>query len=96
MRIAPARYQPHTLLAGLYHRRYQFGEAIAEYETALRLGERGVEVQSSLCVLYHTTSQFQRGFDCFRRVLARDPRNARALRMLAESEDNARLSQERR
>ena len=91
--MAPACYQSHVALATAYHRRHQYREAIAEYEAALSLGERSVETLASLCAMYHTTSQFRRAVQCFERVLALDPSQPLALRLMPESQSNARAAE---
>jgi hypothetical protein len=72
--------------------------AIRELEAAFRLGLPRVDYYQFLCELYfyEQTIALERAAECFRRVLAWDPRNARALRLLPEVEKNLRLGGRRR
>ena len=65
--IAPRRYQPHTGLASVYHDGRRYREAIAEYETAVRLGEPAPGTQAALCAAYHAVSELPRAVDCLER-----------------------------
>lgn len=89
--VAPQRARTHRLLAGVYHDRGRWEDAIHEYERAVALGEREAATLESLCALYHVTSRFDRAEACFRAVLAADPQNPRALRLLPEVRENLRL-----
>lgn len=89
--ISPQRGRTHVLLAGLYHDRGRYQEAVREYERAFALGERDATALENLCALYHVTSHFARAQDCFQAVLATDPKNPRALRLLPEIRENLRL-----
>jgi len=89
--ISPQRGRTRVLLAGLHHDRGRYQDAIREYERAFALGERDATAFENLCALYHVTSRFARAQDCFQAVLAADPQNPRALRLLPEIRENLRL-----
>jgi tetratricopeptide (TPR) repeat protein len=83
--LGPGRYQPHTALARVYQRAQRYREAIAAYEAGLRLGEPPAREHAALCAAYHAVAELRQAADCSRQVLQRDPSNARARRLLAES-----------
>jgi Flp pilus assembly protein TadD len=89
--VAPQRARTHRLLAGVYHDRGRWKDAIHEYEQARALGDRDTATLENLCAVYHVTSRFDRAEACFRDVLAADPQNPRALRLLPEVRENLRV-----
>jgi tetratricopeptide (TPR) repeat protein len=90
---APDSAWTHANLGMAYSGAGQPREAIRELEAAFRLGLDRVDYYQFLCELYfyEQTIALERAAECFRRVLAWDPRNARALRLLPEVEKNLRL-----
>jgi tetratricopeptide (TPR) repeat protein len=95
---APDSAWTHANLGMAYSGAGQQLAAIRELETAFRLGLQRVDYYQFLCELYfyERTIALERTAECFRRVLARDPRNARALRLLPEVEKNLALGGRRR
>jgi tetratricopeptide (TPR) repeat protein len=89
--VAPRRARTYRLLATVYHDRGRWEDAIREYEQARALGEREGALVDRLCALYHDTSRFAQAEECFQAVLAADPHNPRALRLLPEIRENLRL-----
>ena len=95
--VAPRNPSPHLHLARLYVDQLHLREAVAEFETAFSLGLNDNSEQSELCALYHfEIADYQRAVTCFREVLARDPSDQRASRMLPEALQNLRLEQAKR
>jgi len=72
---------------------FRYEEAIPVYEAAFRLERPRDEDLASLCTLYHGTSRWKLGVQCFETVLHHNPSNARAQRMLAEARNNAALAE---
>jgi hypothetical protein len=70
---------------------FRYADAIPVYEAAFRIEAPKNDELAHLCTLYHGASRWRAGLECFQAVLRRDPRNARAQRMLAESRNNAML-----
>jgi tetratricopeptide (TPR) repeat protein len=95
---APDSVWTHANLGMAYSEAGQQQMAIRELETAFRLGLQRVDYYQFLCELYfyEETIALERAGECLRRVLAWDPRNARALRLLPEVEKNLRLGGRRR
>jgi tetratricopeptide (TPR) repeat protein len=89
--VAPHRARTHRLLARVYHDRGRWKDAIHAYEQAIALGDRDTATLENLSAVYHVTSKFDRAEACFRDVLAADPQNPRALRLLPEVRENLRL-----
>jgi tetratricopeptide (TPR) repeat protein len=89
--LAPYRHEPHEAIARLHERKRRYGDAIVEYENAIRLGDRTVNTHLWLCVARYNVSEFEGATQCFREVLAREPGNATAQRYLPQSDHNARL-----
>jgi protein O-GlcNAc transferase len=71
---------------------FRYADAIPVYEAAFRVEAPKTDDLAHLCTLYHGASRWRAGLECFESVLRRDPRNARAQRMLAESRSNAALA----
>jgi tetratricopeptide (TPR) repeat protein len=94
--LAPRRARTYRLLATVYQDRGRWEDAIREYEQARALGEREGALVEHLCALYHVTSRFAQAEECFQAVLAADPHNPRALRLLPEIRENLRLQGARR
>jgi tetratricopeptide (TPR) repeat protein len=88
---------PHSNLAGVYSHARRGREAIAELETAFRLGERSADRYEYLCELYfYETPDLQRSAECFRRLLAWQPGRPRALQLLPEIEKNLAIAAARK
>ena len=89
--VDPYYARAHLGLAQAYRRMQRYREAIDEYEQASRLETLEVGYLSDLCTLYHMVSEFDRAADCYREVLARDPRHVEALRNLPMTLRNLQL-----
>jgi len=94
---APKSAWTHANLATAYSGANRYDEAIRELETAFQLGLRRIDYLEILCELYfYGPGTLERAAECFRRVLAADPWNARARRLLPEVEKNLALRAARR
>lgn len=89
--IAPDRYEPYTQLADLYHRGGRYKDAVKQYQKAFELGEDDVESRSMYCVDLHLTKEYEQAVPCFKGVLAENPGDQRAQRMLPEAMRNLSL-----
>jgi Flp pilus assembly protein TadD len=89
--IAPWWPEPHRQLAGTYYLAHRFRDAIAEAQTALRLGDRNVSLHELLCNLYHDEVDLERAESCSRDLLARDPANVVARTLLPKIRQEASL-----
>jgi tetratricopeptide (TPR) repeat protein len=88
---APRSPGPHTALMGVYYEDRRYRAAIAEGETALRLGEPSIHAHAILCNIYHNVGDLERGEACTLRVLERDPRNLFAQLLLPKFRHEASL-----
>ena len=86
---------PLRLVAKAMAEDFHYEEAIPVYEAAFRTQRPEADDLAHLCTLYHGTSRWRQGLECFETVLRRDPANARARRMLAEARNNAALAAQR-
>lgn len=73
--ITPTSPVLHKQLMEVYYADRRYREAIAEGETALRLGEPSIYAHAMVCNLYHNIADLERAEACCLRVLARDPFN---------------------
>ena len=84
-------------LATAYSGAYRYGEAIRELEQAFQLGLGRTDYLEILCELYfYGPGTLERTAECFRRVLAIDPWNARAGRLFPEVQKNLAIKAARR
>lgn len=88
--INPNRPFGHIGLGWVYFAQQQYKEAIPEFETALRFGVSDIDVLATLCSLYHAETHYQRAADCFKKVIAQDPKNSIAINMLPYTLKNLR------
>jgi tetratricopeptide (TPR) repeat protein len=72
--VAPRHPIPHVLLADVYRVSKRYDKAIAEFETALRLGA-DVATHTNLCSTLYDVGELQRALACFQTVRPRDPGN---------------------
>jgi tetratricopeptide (TPR) repeat protein len=86
---------PLILVAKAMAEDFRYADAIPIYEAAFRIEPPKNDDLAHLCTLYHGASRWRAGLTCFETVLRRDPRNARAQRMLAESRNNVALAEKR-
>ncbi len=90
LEINPNRPFGHIGLGWIYFAQQQYKEAIPELEIALRFGVSDIDVLATLCSLYHAETHYQRAADCFKKVIAQDPKNSIAINMLPYTLKNLR------
>ena len=83
--------EPHRRLMGIYYEDRRYRAAIAEGETAMRLGDADLYTHAMLCNLYHNVADLERGESCSLDLLARDPDNFLALQLLPKFRHEASL-----
>lgn len=88
--LRPSWPELYTNLGNAYVDARRFREAATAYETAIRLGDNGVPIHSTLCVVYEFSGAFERAVTECELVLARDPGNTSASRMLTHAKKNVR------
>ena len=88
--IDPNRPVGHRGLGWIYQTQQRYKEAIAEFETALRFGVNDINILATLCSLYHAETNYQLAADCFKEVIAQDPKNSIAINMLPYTLKNLR------
>ena len=94
---APNSAWAHANLATAYSGAYRYGEGIRELEQAFQLGLGRTDYLEILCELYlYGPGTLEQTAECFRRVLAIDPWNARAGRLLPEVQKNLAIKAARR
>lgn len=76
------RASAHEGLADIYHAQRRYSDAVREQEIAYQLGSQGVVTLCELCNLYFLVAEYDRSTACFKRVLAIDPQNPKALHLL--------------
>jgi tetratricopeptide (TPR) repeat protein len=86
---------PLRLVARALAEDFHYAEAIPAYEQAFAIEAPKTEDLSHLCAVYHAASRWQQGLACFQTVLQRDPNNARAQRLMRETQTNLALAKRR-
>lgn len=89
--VNPMRYQSHTALAAHYVKRFQYKEALREYELAFQYGERSPESRVNMCIGYHVIGQFTQSVECLKTVQRIDPRNVTVPQILPQIQHNLDL-----
>jgi tetratricopeptide (TPR) repeat protein len=89
--LAPRWAEPHRRLASIHYARHRYPEAIAEAQTARRLGDDDRRLHVLLCGLYHDEVDLPRADACVQDLLARDPGNVAGLTLLPKIRHEAGL-----
>jgi Flp pilus assembly protein TadD len=89
--LAPRWPEPHRRLASIHYMSNRFPQAIAEAETARRLGDTDMYLHVLLCNLYHYEVDLPHADACVKELLARDPNNVAALALLPKIRHEAGL-----
>jgi tetratricopeptide (TPR) repeat protein len=89
--VNPMRYQSHTALAAHYVKRFQYKDALHEYELAFQYGERSPESRVNMCIGYHVIGQFAQSVECLKAVQRIDPRNVTVPQILPQIQHNLDL-----
>jgi len=89
--LAPRWAEPHRRLATIHYLGNRYPQAIAEAETARRLGDQDVHLHVLLCDLYSYEVDLPHADACVRDLLVRDPGNVAALALLPKIRHEAGL-----
>jgi len=90
--MSPRWAEPHRHLASIHYMSNRYPQAIAEAETARRLGDQDVHLHVLLCNLYHDEVDLPRAEACVRDLLAHDPGNVAGLSLVPKIRHEAGLS----
>jgi len=85
LRLGPSLWTSHLFLGIDYYRMNRFAEALTHLESADRLRPGQTETHFWLGAAHLALRQYWKGFEDMETVLEKDPTNADALRLLAES-----------
>jgi len=89
--LAPRWSEPHRRLASIHYMSNRYPQAIAEAETARRLGDQDLHLHGLLCSLYHDEVDLPRAEKCVRDLLDRDPSNIAGLALVPKIRHEAGL-----